>query len=59
MIKLERREVPTDWNRTHTTFPQNACIHDIFEMQALNPHFLIEVRVSRRMIEPTPVFMLL
>ncbi len=24
-----------DWNRTHTAYPQNACIHDIFEMQAL------------------------
>jgi amino acid adenylation domain-containing protein len=35
MTKLERREVPTDWNRNHRAYPQNACIHDIFEMQAL------------------------
>jgi amino acid adenylation domain-containing protein len=32
---LEVGGVHTDWHRTHTAYPQDACIHDIFEMQAL------------------------
>ncbi len=37
----ERQQILVDWNRTATTYPRDACIHELFEAQAAaTPHAL-------------------
>jgi aspartate racemase len=34
LTAAERQKILVEWNNTHTNYPQDACIHELFEMQA-------------------------
>ncbi len=34
MTAEEHRQVVVEWNTTHVSFPDNACLHELFEAQA-------------------------
>ncbi len=34
LSEAERRQVLVEWNQTHTDYPRNRCVHELFEAQA-------------------------
>ncbi|MGB3265992.1 MAG: condensation domain-containing protein, partial [Microcoleus sp.] len=34
LTAAERQKILVDWNKTKTTYPKDACIHELFEVQA-------------------------